>query len=219
MFNRWDNHNELNEGFIKPLKSVGTVLLNGRMAKGLVASACASKSPYYEKPIGIYVDHMATVSRGDIIFTLYNKNNTLDIINSDPNQSLQSSIAVNGISALNGHGHNQTNGNIILQHSAHILGIAEMSNDVNKRDVYNVLIGGVHTVRNNGNEVIRTNDKVMAYFPTMDEFKSNKNGKTTDAEFKGGIVKPWFKPYKIKTHKNQLKQIYDCLVDNEKSNY
>ena len=212
MSTRW-NINNLDEGFIKPQKSVGPVLVNGRISRGLVAIACSNRKPYWPMPEGQYRDDVGFTRRGDIAYTIISKNNSIDCVSNNPQQSRKETSSVKAITALSGQGDITENNHDIMTR-IQVQGIIEMPTDDNHKELFNIMTGGIHTVRNNSPYTIKVGDWVMAYAPSREEALKTAGGLQTNAE-KAGLVKLWFKPYRPEIHKNQLNQIYNCLVNND----
>lgn len=198
--------------FIAPLQSVGTVLTNGRIATTLVSAACVNKNPYH--PVaGKARAALDTVGRGELVYRYHTREESIDCLVVDPLYARRENAVIKGITVVNGQGDaSQTNEDIAR--SIQVMGIVEMSNEANNKDVYNIITGGIHDVRNNGDETINVGDHVMWHYPSHDDVgKGGGNLKTN--EEKDGIVKLWYKPYKPEIHKNQPKQMLQCLNDTQ----
>lgn len=202
--------------FISPLRSVGTVVSNGKVSQEMVTNAYTNRTPYWGLADGTYKDLVGVMKRGEIIYQ-YHSNTGMGIMSAcstDPVYIERENTTLKGLSILNGQGDSLMglDGNHHFANTIQVLGIVEMSNDVNCNGRLNVISGGIHDVRNNGNETINVGDYVYAYAPSRDEM-CRGGGKTPNIEEKNGVVKLWYKPYHPELHRYQLKQIYDCLRD------
>jgi hypothetical protein len=197
------------QNFISPLESVGTVVMNARVESSLITGACLNDNPYYPLANGKYRECMGVVDRGQILFTYYTRQESIDCLVVDPLLTRRDNCRIKGVTMLNGLG-DATQSNWDLMAGIQIQGIVERANPGS--DLFNDVIGGIHDVKNNGNETINVGDRVMAYAPSHEELGKG-SGCNQSAEEKAGVVRLWYKPYKPELHRNQLKQIYQCLTD------
>ena len=199
--------------FISPLRSVGTVVSNAMVSSEMVNTGYINKKPYYGLADGVFRDQLGIVKRGEIVYQL-NDNRTLGCLtscSSDPQYIERENCTVKGLTILNGQG-DGTLSNWDFVNTIQVMGIVEMSNDQNCSARFNVVSGGIHDVRNNGNETIEVGDWVYAHAPSHEEMR-NGGGKCPRADEKAGVQRLWYKPYRPELHRFQLKQIYSCLQD------
>jgi hypothetical protein len=206
--------------FVSPLRSVGTVVSNGGVSKEMVNHAYTNRTPKWGLAENIQRDMVGVVKRGEIIYQLHDTRafGAVSSCSVDPQYMERENTTLKGLTILNGQGDNALS-NFDFMNTIQVLGIVEMSNEDNHRGLFNVVSGGIHDVRNNGNETINVGDYVYAYAPDPLERKQG-GGKMTNADEKHGIVKLWYKPYHPEMHRFQMKQIYECLKDvNKAKNY
>lgn len=198
--------------FMSPLQSVGTVLTNGRISTTLVSAACANKNPYH--PLnGKARAQLDIVKRGELVYRYHTRESSIDCLVVDPLYARRENAVIKGLTVINGQGDaSQTNEDIAR--SIQVMGIAEMSNEANNKDVYNIITGGIHDVRNNGDETINVGDHVMWHYPSLAE-TGKGGGNLQTADEKNGVVTLWYKPYRPELHKSQPKQMLACLNDTQ----
>jgi hypothetical protein len=198
--------------FMSPLQSVGTVLTNGRIASTLVSAACSNKNPYH--PVaGKARSQLDVVKRGELVYRYHTRESSIDCLVVDPLFARRENAVIKGLTVISGIGDaSQTNEDIMG--SLQVMGIVEMSNEVNNKDVFNIITGGIHDVRNNGNETINVGDAVMWHFPSHDEVGKG-GGNLMNNDEKNCVQKLWYKVYRPELHKNQPKQMLQCLNDTQ----
>ncbi len=204
MSNPWGT----NEGFIRPQKSVGLVVFNTRVSRAMMREACSNPTPLWALAKGQQRDYIGDWKRGDVIWTHHDQSGAaLDYMYSDPMHPSNDHTTVHALSALNGQG-DATSEPAIWEQSVRILGLSEVDKPEGK-DRNTTVCGGIHTVRNNGPEAIRTGDTVWVRAPTAAEAKAAAH----TPEEKAGVIKFQLRPYRPEMHRSQPKEIYACLID------
>ena len=209
------NRNRTNEKFINPERERGQVILNGAIDKHIVAlgSPACNRTPMHKLAEGQLRERRDKVERGDLIYTYVNATNQLSVMDCNSFLNRAASDRATGVSVINGQGIKGAKPEVMMQQVV-ILGLAEMPNDENDKEVFNIATGGIYNVRNNGDETINANEIVIGYWPSPAEVARGTNGgQTRTPGEKQGEVKLWFKPYRDSIHKDQPKQIYECLLD------
>lgn len=199
--------------FISPLRSVGTVVSNGKVSQEMVTSAYTNRTPYWGLAEGTFKDTVGVMKRGEIVYQLHDRRalGSFNSCSTDPQYIERENTTLKGLTILNGQGDN-TLSNYDFMNTIQILGIVEMSNDMNCNPRLNIISGGIHDVRNNGNQTINVGDSVMVYAPSKDEIHKGA-GKSAHADEKAGVVKLWYIPYDPSIHRLQMKQLWECLSD------
>jgi hypothetical protein len=194
---------KMNENRIRPQKMVGAVIINGGIHTHLCSRARSKAAPYYPAASGIYGNNQNAVVQGDLVFTLMRPTVGMAI-----QPSNQNAIRVLGVAVLNGHGDDQDDGNEILMQEINVWGIAEVPETPNTQGFFNIIRGGILTVRNNSKWTIQAGDYVQAYAPTREELKDGGSGKECDAY---GQATLWLAPYDAAKHSLTLKPVYRAL--------
>jgi hypothetical protein len=194
---------KMDEGFIRPQVMVGPVIINGGVHNTLCLRARGKAAPYYPNATGVYGNNHGNVVHGDLVFTLMRP--TVGMSTS----SSQNAIRVLGVSVLNGHGDDvQDGGNEMLMQEINVWGIAEVPKTPNNQGFFNIIRGGIMTVRNNSKWTIQVGDYVQAYAPTREELKDGGSGNECDAY---GQANLWLAPYYPAQHSLTVKPIYRAL--------
>lgn len=204
----------MDEGFIRPRAMTGAVVVNGTVHTNLCNQARREKAPYYPHATGVYNNNQATINHGDIVFTITRPNVTLNMGSTSTN-----AIRLQGAAILNGHGRasdGEEHGNEVFMQSITVLGIAEVPQTPNAQGYFNILRGGIFTVRNNSKWTIQVGDYVMAYAPKLSELKDGGHGKEAD---RYGEAKLWFKTYDPLCHSLTGKPIYKALRAGDKGGH
>lgn len=202
------NITKMDEGFIRPQAMVGPVIMNGGVHTNLCSRARTAKAPYYPLAIGTFSNNQANISHADLVFTVIRTTVALHANNSS------NAIRLLGISTLNGLGEAVPGGNEILLDNLNVLGFAEVPNTPNNQGYYNIIAGGILTVRNNSKWTIQVGDYLMAYAPTLEEAKDGGHGREAD---KYGERKLWLKTYDPVANSLTGKPIYRALKDGKKA--
>jgi len=197
--------------FIAPLRSVGTVISNGKVSQEMINHALSNRTPYYPLVEGSFRGALGVVERGDIIVQSHDTRiaTCATACSTDPYFIERENCTMKGLAIMNGQGDAQLT-NFDLANTLQVMGIAEMDN--NCRDRFNIVSDGIHDVRNNGNETITVGDTVIVYYPTLAEVPLG-SGKNRNKQERSGIIKPWYKPYKPGLHTFTVKGIYQCQLD------
>lgn len=205
---------------MRPKKPVGLVIVNAIVDHGQVGVAAQNKNGYWGPADGLHRDDWATVETGSIGFAYHTKKEcAMNCYNSDPFNLRQESSTVKSIDKLNGQGDaSQEDGNYQLMGKIRVTGIVEEGTSENKKERFNLRKRGIFDIRINGTKSINNGQKVMAYAPSREEAGKGGGSNRTEAE-KAGVVSLWYMPYDQDIHRNQLKQIYNCLSDIKNSRY
>lgn len=201
------NITKMDEGFIRPQAMVGAVVMNGAVHTNLCNQARREKAPYWPHASSVHCNNQAKIDHGDIVFTLTRPHPTLNMGSSSSN-----AIRLQGVSVLNGHGRadaGEEHGHEVFMENVSVLGIAEVPHTPNNQGYFNILRGGIFTVRNNSKWTIQVGDYVMAYAPKLCELKDGGAGKEAD---RYGEAKLWFKTYDPHQHSLTGKPIYRALT-------
>lgn len=196
------NRDSYNSKFLSPITPTGQVLINGKMDQSQVSFGSNNSRPKWALPTGSFFDSLGVVETGDIVWKPVCSNVFMNTTERDEN------IHARAISCLNGQGLTEETTEEFMQR-IDILGLAFMSNDKNNTQYFNIHVGGIYTIRNNGNEDINIGDYVMAYAPRPDEVNKGGKGESSDAN---GVVKLWVKPYRPEHHKLTAGNIYRVLT-------
>lgn len=201
--------------FVSPLRSVGLVVSNGKVSQDMVNSAFTNTTPYYPLSDTAARDFVGIVGRGQIVFQSNDSrvNGCLAMSSTDPGYMERENSTMKGMTILNGSGDNALD-NYDFLNTIQVLGIVEMGNEMNCRDRFNILSGGITDVKNESNTTINNGDWLLAYPPRRDEI-SKGGGKCRTNDEKNGVVHLWYKKYEPELHRFQLKQIYTCLLDTQ----
>jgi hypothetical protein len=213
MTNVW-NSNPTNSNGIKPIRTVGSVILNAKYDDSVVLKATSNENPYYPTPAGQYFEYIrfapnrliawSEVSSEYNISHLYT--NVYDSLNPDSDK-VRAAVSING----QGKGLEPGWDNNTFMQGIHIHGIVTDGTDGNGSNKFNILCGGTTTIPNTGNEDIMPGDYVYAYAPTRQEVMDQEGGRKTDAE-RNGYITLWTKPYQIHSHKITTSNVSRCLM-------
>ncbi len=202
--------------FTHQLRKVGLVVSNGKVSQEMVNFAYTNPTPYHKKSDNTAVtDLVGVVEQGQIVYQYNNSmkigcmgGNTLD-----GQYGLdRDNATMKGLTTLNGQGDSNALSQYDFMNTIHVLGVVEMGNKMNCLNRFNIISGGILDVKNESNKVINNGDWLIAYNPTRAEVLCGGGKMRTDDE-KNGIVHLWYKKYEPEIHRNQLKQIYQCLLD------
>lgn len=191
------------EDFISPISPIGGVILNGCMANGSVISAQRNATPFYPMPSGSATELVGRTRNTAIVYRLIDEEGYLSNSYQRP-----SNTAVAGLSSLNGQGQAGESQAQFMSRIAPI-GIANQDTEVNGSSLFNIYVGGIHTVINNSNRDIVAGDWIMAYNPRPEEVSQGGRGKEADAN---GYVELWMVPYHPSIHQITTAHIYQCLT-------
>jgi len=208
------NITKMDEGFIRPQAMVGPVVMNGAVHTNLCNQARREKAPYYPHASSTYSNNQSTINHGDIVFTLTRPNVTLNMGSNSTN-----AIRLQAVAILNGHGKasdGEEHGHEVFMENVTVLGIAEVPYTPNNQGYFNILRGGIFTVRNNSKWTIQVGDYLMAYAPKLCELKDGGAGKEAD---RYGEAKLWFKTFDPLCHSLCGKQVYRALRAGDNSGH
>lgn len=193
----------LDEDFLHPLTSIGEVLVNAEMASGSVTSAMQNNNAKYPLPSGQSLQMVGRTRRCAVAYRLIDEGNYM-------NNSFGrgDSSTVSGITSINGQGYAGESQASFMSRIQPI-GIVQQETENNGDRRFNIHIGGLYTVVNNGNRDIVAGDWVMVYAPRLDEIKEGGRGKDHDIN---GYYELWLVPYHPSLHQATSASIYACLT-------
>ena len=197
--------------YISPLRSVGTVVSNGKLSEEMINAALSNHTPLYPLADFPFKDKLRDVHRGEIVFTTHDSriSSCASSCSSDPYFIERENCTMTGLTVANGQG-DAALSNFDFMNTIQVMGIVEMDNHC--RDRYNIVSDGIHDVRNNGNLTITVGDTVIAYAPTPEE-RFHGAGKNQREEERAGRQLLWFVPYNKEIHALTVKGLYNCLQD------
>jgi hypothetical protein len=203
---------KLDEGYIRPQVMVGAVVMNGAVHQNLCNQARREQAPYWPKAASIHSNNQEKISHGDIVFTLTKSHPSLNMGN-----NITNAIRLQGVAILNGHGKDgHVDGNEIFMDNITVLGIAEVPKTPNNQGFFNLIRGGILTVRNNSMWTIQPGDYLSAYAPSRAELPNCGAGLEAD---KYGEAKLCFKKYDPLVNSLTGKSIYRALTSDNKSGH
>jgi len=208
------NLNEMNEGHQRPLKSVGTVLLNGILSEedAAVASTSSSTPVLFPLATGVHAASVSEVRQGEIVYRFIGQASHGARTMRDGRITDNTSVA--GLTSLCGQGWAGETAEALARR-IQVDGIVENGTNNSKTRRWNTLIGGVHTVRNNSIWPIAAGDRLIAHVPSPAEVAQARKDpgayRRTEAEIEGD-VRLWYKPYEPALHRAQLRPMYRALT-------
>lgn len=194
--------NGVDQAFLSPITPVGAVLFNGAIAQGALISAMQNKSAKYPLPSGQSLELVGRVRKADVVYRFIDEHEY-----NEPSHGRNNNTQVSALSSINGQGFVGESEASFLSR-IQVLGIADMENDMNGSQLFNIQCGGIYTIMNVSNQDISTGDWLMVYAPRLDEVREGGRGLEAD---NNGLMTLWLVPYHPEIHQSTPAHVFTCL--------
>jgi hypothetical protein len=209
MSNQWINGPDITKGNFKVQQRQGIVVGNAKMHDAMVAMAKINPNPLYNPALGSTAENINYVKNGDIVFTFTNSRLRSMTHNGsrqrDDYSKMLGTTNLNGL-FTKGSDHEED----LLLDQIEVLGFAEMGTANNKKDLYNIIMGGSFTIQHKGTQTIQNGQFCEVYAPSVEEIKNQEGGLGEIDDFNGEATLR-LRPYRPENVSVVPKAVYRCL--------
>lgn len=208
MSNQWINGPDITKGKFKVQQRQGIVVANAIIDDAMVAMAKINPNPYYPHAVGSTAENINYVKNYDIVCTYTNPRLRNMTYNTSKQRDNYSKML--GVTTLNGLFKFGDDHKDFLLDQIEVLGFAEMGTANNKKDLYNIILGGSFTIRHKGTQTIKNGEFCEVYTPSIEEVNARSGGLGETDDFNGEVTLR-LRPYRPENVSVVPKAIYRCL--------